>query len=307
MSFKSYLTAYILYLATAGYAKATRDNHRLYLRNFLDWLAKEGTGDLKSVTHHQIDSYRIHLSTVKRRQGRPLSEGSQRNNMQAVDKFFQWLQANGHILITPVTKELARKSRIKKLPRVISEEEMIKILEACSPGGLTGLRDRAILELFYATGIRRQELVNLNLTDYSPEAQELFIAKGKGRKDRVVPVGEVAARFLEAYLRLVRPWLVKNPEEKAIFLNVTQGVRLQTYTIGSIVKKAVKASGLNLYASPHIFRHSMATHLLRNGADLRHIQALLGHARIDTTEIYTHLTVEDLKKAVKKAHPHGKR
>jgi len=127
-------------------------------------------------------------------------------------------------------------------------------------------------------------------------------------KRRVVPMGEYARHFTEAYLRAERPWMARNDEEKALFVSsVRRGGRLAVRTVGQIVERAAKMSGVAKAITPHTFRHSMATQMLRNRADLRHIQAILGHARITSTELYTHVSLEDLKEVVRRAHPHGRK
>ncbi len=147
----------------------------------------------------------------------------------------------------------------------------------------------------------------MNVGDFSFEKREIVIVKSKSKRGRVVPVGEYARHFTEAYLESVRPWLVRGDEEKALFVSQHSGRRLALRTVGQIVTRAVKKSGIAKTVTPHTFRHSMATHMLRNHADLRHIQAILGHARITSTEIYTHVGIEDLKEVVRRAHPHGKK
>jgi site-specific recombinase XerD len=136
---------------------------------------------------------------------------------------------------------------------------------------------------------------------------ELVIIQGKGRKDCIVPIGEYACTFTLGYLKLVRPWLVKSTGEDALFVNSKTGERISAVTVNYLVKKAVKRANLEKAISPHTFRHACATHLLRNKADLRHIQAILGHSKLSSTQIYTPLTFEDLKDAVKRAHPRGRR
>ncbi len=155
--------------------------------------------------------------------------------------------------------------------------------------------------------MRKGELVVLNVADFSFERQEMVIVTSKSKKGRVVPVGEYARHFTEAYLRAVRPWLVRSDEEKALFVSVRSGRRLAVRTVGQIVGRAAKKSGVAKTITPHTFRHSMATQMLRNHADLRHIQGIVGHARITSTELYTHVSLEDLKEVVRRAHPHGKR
>jgi integrase/recombinase XerD len=163
------------------------------------------------------------------------------------------------------------------------------------------------LELLYSTGMRKGELVALDLADFSFEKQEVTILKSKSRKGRMVPVGEYARHFTEAYIRTVRSLLVKDDEEKALFVSRQSGRRIAVRTAGQIVARAAKGSGVMAPVTPHTFRHSMATHMLRNRADLRHVQAILGHALITSTELYTHVSLEDLKEVVRRAHPHGRR
>jgi len=296
--FEDELRDYLDFMAAKGYAQTTMYNRHKYLNQFLAYLMKRNITDLKAVTGGHIESYRDFLKTEPRpRKGRCLLEGSYFNHLNAIRGFFKWLEATGRILITPVASRFGpRAPRVEQLPNIISEEETVKILESCPPNTPTGLRDRAILELFYSTGIRRRELVNLNLTDYAPERRELTIRQGKGGKDRLVPVGEYAAWFLEAYLKLVRPWQVKDPAENALFLKNDSGTRLNSGNLGDLVQKALERSGIDKKVTPHTFRHSMATHLLRNGADLRHIQAILGHVSLESTQIYTHLSVETNQK-----------
>ena len=211
-------------------------------------------------------------------------------------------------MISPFAKEEKLKNhKAARLPQVLTQEEMIKVLESCPLHTVVGFRDRAILEILYSTGIRRSELVRLNVADFSFGTQELVIVDGKGRKDRVLPVGEYACHFTEAYLKLIRTWQVRSEVEKALFVTRSSGARLSLRTIAQIVERAVKRCGIEKRVTPHSFRHTMATHMLRNKADLRHIQALLGHASIISTQIYTHMSLEDLKEVVRRAHPHGKR
>ena len=186
----------------------------------------------------------------------------------------------------------AEGERPLRLPHALTEEEMMKIIQSCIPTTALGLRDRAILELLYSTGIRRRELVNLTVSDFHLESRELLIANGKGGKDRVVPVGEWACYFTEAYAKNVRPWQVYSPTEKALFVQHRNGRRLSPRSVKDIVERATAKSGVGRRVSPHTFRH---------------IQAILGHPSLRTTQVYTHVNIEDLKEIVRKAHPHGRR
>jgi integrase/recombinase XerD len=308
MTFEHYLTGYLEYLAAKGYAQGTLRWRKTYLRQLFTYLDQQRITTFQNVTGDHIDNYRVYLKTEHRTvRGTLLAGSSFSSHLQAITDFFLWLEKTRQILITPVIKPLWSKTpKPLKLPHVLTEEEAVKIIEASPLNTPYGLRDRAILEVLYSTGIRRMELINLNMEDFFLKRQELFIKQGKGKKDRLVPVGEYAVKFTEAYLKLVRPWLVEALDEKALFLTMN-GQRLAPQTLRVIISKAVKKSGVTKRVTPHTFRHSMATHMLRNGADIRHIQAILGHASVQSTEIYTHLTIKDLKKATKKAHPYANR
>jgi len=185
----------------------------------------------------------------------------------------------------------------------------MRIIQACIPTTAVGLRDRAVLELPYSTGIRKRELMNLSLGDFRVESREPLIVNGKGGKDQVVPVGEWACYFTEAYVKNVRPWQVCSPAEKALFVQHRNGRRLSPRAAGDIVDRATAKSGVGRRVSPHLstFRHTMATHMLRNQADLRHIQAIPGHTSLRSTQVYTRVNIEDLKEVVRRSHPHGRR
>ena len=184
---------------------------------------------------------------------------------------------------------------------------MLRIIQSSTPTTALGLRDRAILELLYSTGIRGRELVNLNVGDSRVACHELIVVNGKGGKDRLIPVGQWACFFTEAYVKNVRPWAISDPAEKALFVLHTKGRRLSPRAVGDVVDRATAKSGVGRRVSPHTFRHSMATHMLRNNADLRHIQAILAHTSLRSTEVYTYSDIKDLKGVMKRAHPHGKR
>jgi integrase/recombinase XerD len=308
MIFDDYVTEYLNYLAAKGYAKGTIDWHKAYLKQCFAYLEERSVTDPKTVTREQIDVYRVYLKTEHRtKRGGLLAESTFQAHMETIANFFRWLEQINQILMTPVMKpDRPKEPKPLKLPEVMTEEEVVKVLEASPINTLTGLRDRVILEVLYSTGIRRSELIKLNVEDVFIERGEVAINQGKGKKDRIVPVGDVALTFLTTYLKMARPWLAQSLEEHAVFLTVG-GKRMTHQTVGMMIHRTVKKSGVQKRVTPHIFRHSMATHLLRNGADIRHIQALLGHASLLSTQVYTHLTIEDLKQAVKKAHPRAKR
>lgn len=300
------LAGYLQQMAARGYTKMTIYWHNCYLKKCFAYLKRKGITDLKAVTSSEINGFLRYLKEEYRTaKGTPITNGSYLCHLNAINNFFRWLEDTGQILTAPVAKR--KKPGVfqpERLPNVINEEEAVKILESCPAKTPNGLRNRAILELLYSTGIRRRELVNLNVSDFSPERQELTVIKGKGGKSRIVPVGEYASRFTESYLKLIRPWMARE-NETALFVSSTTGTRLSLQNMDKLLQKIIKQSGVTKRVTPHTFRHSMATHLLRSGADLRHIQAILGHASLTSTEIYTHLTKEDLHRMLKKCHPHG--
>jgi integrase/recombinase XerD len=309
MIFKEYLNDYSKFLAAKGYDQGTVNWRKSYLKLLFTYLEAREITSPKEVTRTHINNFRIFLKEEHRTlQGKLIASSTYGAYNTAMMDFFHWLEQTKQILISPVDKlPRIKKSKPDKLPQVLTEDETLKILETCQINTPTGLRDRAILEIFYSTGIRRRELLKLNIEDLNFESGELNIHQGKGRKDRIVPIGEYAIKFTEGYLKLVRPWMVKDSTEKALFISSMNGLRLNKGTVAYIVKKAVKKSGVKKRVTPHIFRHSMATHLLRNKADLRHIQAILGHSSARSTEVYTHLAFEDLKETIRDAHPHGRR
>lgn len=307
MSYERLQTEYLDQLAAKGYSDGTLNWRGSHLKHFLAYLRDREITDIKAVNSSHIEAYRLYLRNYRTRQGKSLSARTYDAHNITLTDFFKWLEDTKEILISPVLYDPFPRSKPLHLPTVLTETEVLKVLEACLINTPNGLRDRAILELIYSTGIRRAELVKLDLEDFLPEQEELIIKQGKGKKDRIVPVGEYARIFIRAYLQMIRPWQAKSPEEKALFINGKTGTRINLPNINYLVGQAVKRAKIGKKATPHVFRHSMATHLLRGKADIRHIQAILGHTSLQSTEVYTHLTIEDLKEAVKKAHPRAKR
>jgi integrase/recombinase XerD len=301
------LGQYLGHLVARGLPKDTVRHRRNKVRQMLSFLEASGIVALQELGREHIDKYLAYLGGEYRTEkGEPISISHLREHHLCVKDFFSWMERQGRILQSPYgLREMPRRVQ-GRLPEVLSPQEAVRVLESVDPRTAQGLRDRAMLEILYSTGMRKGELVALNVADFSFERQEIAIVKGKSRKGRVVPVGEYARLFTECYLKTVRPWLVRGDEEKALFVSQRSGERLAVRTVGKIVGQAVRRSGLTKVVTPHTFRHSMASHMLRNRADLRHIQAILGHSQITSTEIYTHVTLEDLKEVVRRAHPHGR-
>jgi integrase/recombinase XerD len=231
----------------------------------------------------------------------PFSVSTQRHYLSTVRAFFSFLEERGVLLHSPAA-ELALPN-VERLPRgVLSEAQARRLMAAPSPWTALGLRDRAMLEVFYGAGLRLSECLNLTLSDVDLAQRLLLVRSGKGRKDRVVPIPGRAALALDRYLREARSLLVRDPRVDVLFLS-SRGRRLAQSTVSTAIHGYGREAGIPWKVSPHLLRHTCATHLIQGGADVRHVQQLLGHADIETTAIYTRVAVKDLKEAVAKAHP----
>ena len=269
----------------------------------LDELLKSGEEpprvetDLRAVTLDDIGAYLAH----KKRLG--LSAASIKLVVVAIKIFFRWLHARKR-LAHDVAENLPLPRTERYLPETMNELQTDQLLEGIPSNAPRGLRDRAILELLYASGLRVSELVNARLEYFDMENRIIRVV-GKGSKTRLVPVGQKACDAIRAYLEKERPGMVKKRTGGEIFLSA-RGTKLSTVRIWQIVKAAARLAGLDLNVYPHLLRHSFATHLLSNGADLRIIQEMLGHADISTTQIYTHVDQQRLKAVHHRFHPRAK-
>ena len=236
------------------------------------------------------------------RTGKPLSVAGQRNRLTAVRTWFRFLMRENLILTNPAS-ELELPKPEKRLPKhTLTIEEAEQVLMQPDIETDTGLRDRTILEVLYSTGIRRQEVINLALSDLNTGAGILAVRQGKGRKDRFVPIGERALIWIDKYKDDVRPLHQLPASPDNLFLDET-GQALDPHKVSRAVKKYVNQANIDKVGSCHLFRHTMATLMLENGADIRFIQQMLGHAMLSTTEIYTHVAIHKLKEIHTATHP----
>lgn len=235
-----------------------------------------------------------------------LAPSSLERNFSAVRSFHNYL--NREFQIADPTDDLPETGRRQRLPKALSVEEITKLVEAAKdPSNPISLRDYLLLELLYSTGARVSEVVGINLNDITESivgAESIWVLKlrGKGGKERIVPLGSYAKSAIDDYLVRCRPSLIKRTNESALFLN-NRGTRLSRVSAWEIVKHAAGKSGLDARVTPHIFRHSYATHLLDGGADIRVVQELLGHASVTTTQIYTLITIDKVRESYRLAHP----
>jgi integrase/recombinase XerD len=284
------------------FAERTVPQYLQQVRGFLGWLDGRGV-ELQEVRTSDLAAFQSQLLAWKGRGGRPYAPETQRGYLSAVRSFFRFLYRRGYLLTDPsASLELPRVER--KLPRtILTEEEARRILEAADEKTPLGLRDRAILETLYGSGVRVSELAQLTPWDVDTEERTLRIEQGKGRKDRHVPLTRAAAEAIEAYLVHGRPGLKQHAQ--FLFLSDTGGF-MHRAVLSRLVARYTAKARLDKHVTCHTFRHAMATHLLKGRADIRHIQALLGHTRLSSTERYTHVEITDLKEVVERAHPRGR-
>jgi integrase/recombinase XerD len=232
---------------------------------------------------------------------KPLGVRTKVERLNNVYLFFKYLSGRNYILYNPAADIELPKTH-KHLPgNVLTDEEAQSVLNQPNTVEPLGLRDRAILELLYSTGIRKKELVNIKSDNINLKEKTLFIEDGKGKKDRLVPIGESAIYFLSRYLSEVRPLLLQE-KSKYFFIN-GQGRQIDSLWLGISVSNYVKKANIGKTGGFLLFRHSMATRMLENGADIRYIQKMLGHTELKTTELYTHVSIKKLKEVHEKTHP----
>jgi integrase/recombinase XerD len=292
---ESLIQEFIDYLGNEkGLATNTLESYSRDLRQYHGFLTGDSNESLENASQSTIVAYLMYL----RKQGKATATIARR--LAALKAFYQFLLKEHYVDKDP-TNDLSSPKLERKLPKVLTIEEVERLLRQPDLSVPAGKRDKAMLELLYATGIRVSELVNLNVADV--DLREGFVrCKGKGSKERVVPMGEMAQKAVRAYLDNARLKMIADPREKALFVN-HHGRRLTRQGFWKIVKKYASSAKIHKEITPHTLRHSFATHLLENGADIRAVQEMLGHADISTTQIYTHVTKDRLKDVYSKSHP----
>lgn len=264
------------------------------LMQFADFLGKQTIGHWQDVNTRHVRAFLSHMHAEG------LRKTSMARKASSLRSFFRFLNKRGVISANPM-RGLHLPKKEQKIPRVAPLHEVEQMFAQTEMFGPIGIRDLAIMELFYACGIRVAELVRLDLSDWRPHTGALLVL-GKRNKERIVPLGEPAADSVSKYLDRVRPQWVADSTETALFLNA-RGTRLTDRGVRQMIKKYSFLTHLGDKMSPHVFRHTFATHLLEKGADLRLVQEMLGHASLSTTQIYTHVTSEHLLAAYRTAHP----
>ena len=279
-----------------GLAKATLDSYRTDLGRLAGWLAETQAEALRDARETTLTAFIAQLARQTR-------ASSQARYLSTLRRFYRWQVGRGHIAVDPTLK-LANPSRPSRLPKTMSEKQVEQLLAAPDLDTPLGLRDRAMLETLYATGLRVSELVGLRVHEVSL-ADGVLRAFGKGSKERLVPLGQIAIDWLVRYLNEARSEILKGQHSDALFVT-GRGGPMTRQAFWQLIKRYALLAGIAPEKlSPHVLRHAIATHLLNHGADLRVVQLLLGHADISTTQIYTHVARERLNTLHAQHHPRG--
>lgn len=292
-SLKDLIEEFLKYLLIdKGYSNNTIES---YKRDLLKFLEFNNNKNINQITSIDLKNY------IRRLSEENLNEKSVSRNISCLKSFYKFLLIEKKIEYNP-TEALFMPKIKKNLPNILTEDEIFKLLDINLVNNFS-YRNKAMLELMYGSGLRVSELINLKLEDIDLN-QEIIRVFGKGSKERVIPIGEFASEALKIYINKYRSIMIKKYNNEYLFLN-NHGNKMTRQGFFKIIKIIAKEKGIDKEISPHILRHSFASHLLKYGADLRTIQELLGHSDISTTQVYTHITNEELKKKYKEFHPHG--
>ena len=279
-----------------GLSRATLASYRSDLKHLAGWLAEHSSERLLEASEATLIGFVAELSRSTR-------ASSQARYLSTLRRFYRWQIGRGRLRHDP-TQQLSNPARASRLPKTLSEAQVEALLAAPDPDTPLGLRDRAMLETIYATGLRVSELVNLKLFEISLNDGVVRVT-GKGNKDRLTPLGELAVEWITRYLNEARPEILAGRQDDALFVT-GRGHAMTRQAFWQLVKRYALHAGIPPERlSPHVLRHAFATHLLNHGADLRVVQLLLGHADISTTQIYTHVARERLKSLHASHHPRG--
>ena len=296
---------YLQSLRVRNLAARTIIAREFMLARFCSYLDSRGVTGIETIGCRLILDYQTELYHAINKRGRPNSVGYQNSMLTTVKSFMRFAKERECIARDPA-RDIPYGKLPKRLPRgILTTTEARRIINAPDTGCALGYRDRTIIEVLYTTGIRKEELNNLQVTDVDYHDGFLRIDQGKGGKDRIVPLGRIACRYLENYIKSVRPELIKDPYNNTLFLSA-RGRRLSKGMVWEMVKKYAKKAKIKKNISPHTFRHTCATAMLKNRANIRAVQELLGHESLESTQIYTRVTIGDLKEVHSRCHPREK-
>lgn len=293
---------FLQWLREKNYSHRTVDNRETYLRYFILWCDERGLTRPQEITRPILERYQRYMFLYRKKDGQPLSTRSQGTRVTPIRAWFKWMTKTNRILYNPAA-DLDLPKMEKRLPKhILTADEADRVMNVPDVSTATGLRDRAMLETLYSTGIRRMELMGLNLYDIDYERGTLMVRQGKGRKDRMIPIGERAIAWIRKYRDEARPQLTLAQDDGTLFLTQT-GEPFGPNRLTQMVRDYIDAAKIDKRGSCHLFRHTMATLMLENGADIRFIQAMLGHTELKTTQIYTQVSIVKLKEIHTLTHP----
>ena len=301
--FERRLAEYLEWLRVNHFSPATVHERQNRLRHFIRWCSDRSLLRPTEITKPILERYQATLFHARRQKdGLPLSLTTQRNFLTSIKGYFRWLSRSNHVLFNAAADiEIPRLSR--RLPKhVLNEDEAERVISVPDVTTPLGLRDRAMLETFYSTGMRRMELITLKLYDVDHDRGTIMVREGKGRHQRFVPIGDRALAWVKKYLADVRPLLAVEPDEGYVFVT-NVGASFDANSVTAIVSDYVRKSAVGKQGAVHLFRHTAATLMLEHGADVRFIQAMLGHAKLETTQIYTQVSIRKLKEVHAATHP----
>ncbi len=291
------------WMLSRNYSEFTVVTQRQYLRRFIEWAAVRGITRPAEVTKAIVERYQRFIRAYRKRNGEPLGYKTRNGRLQSIRRWFKWLARNNHVAFNPAADVDGERAE-SRLPKcVLTAREAEQVLNQPNVKDRLGLRDRAILETFYSTGMRRQELVRLCVGNLDFERGTVMIRLGKGKKDRLIPIGDRAMAWVHRYLNEVRPGLLVGDRAGDVLFLTRRGKPFALSKMTSLVGRYVTAADIGKEGSCHLLRHTMATLMLENGAGIRFIQAMLGHASLQSTEIYTRVSIRKLKEVHTKTHP----
>ncbi|MEM9051888.1 MAG: site-specific tyrosine recombinase XerC [Bacteroidota bacterium] len=289
-------------LKVKGYSEQTVYHRTKTLRYFKNFCSEANITDIQEVTRATVLNYQNYLYQYRKRDGKPLTLGTQAERLQALNSFFGDLTKAGILLFNPAA-DIEYPKKGDRLPKaILNPEEVELVMNATDLSKPEGVRNRAILEVLYSTGIRRAEACNLTLGDVDYDRQLVMVRQGKGNRDRMVPIGERALIWLEKYITEARPNFQPEKGQQVVFL-MSDGVPMEPNRLSETVHRIIDRAGINKSGSCHLLRHSCATAMHENGCDIRLIQELLGHKKLETTQIYTKVSLHALQQAHAKFHP----
>jgi integrase/recombinase XerD len=296
---------HLAWMLSQNYSEDTVSTRRSTIGYFLDWCQERGLEEPSGITRPILERYQRALFHHRKANGQPLTFRTQNQRLRALKGLFRWMARQNHILHNPASELLLPRldSRLPKYVLTASETE--QVLQQPDAGTTEGLRDRAMLETFYATAMRRMELVNLKVWDIDRERGTVMIRQGKGKKDRHIPIGERALAWIAKYVADARPHLLTHSDDGTLFLT-SMGEPFDRKQLTKLVRRYLVKSQIGKVGGCHLFRHTVATLMLENGADVRVIQELLGHSQLSTTELYTRVSINLLKQVYAATHPAAK-